>query len=620
MTKSLLIFAILAFIAPINLYASDYAIADIKTEIYITDDGTIQVKEHLTYVFDGTFSWAQYSLPMDGFSEIRNIRVSEQEKHYINENSEETGTFSVSESNNSVLIKWHYIAADTSRVFTLSYNLTGALTIGHEVAEFFWNYLSSNRDKSTEQLNITVTLPESVPSRDMHAWSRLNDDKVSITAEDGIYTIHATDLSRRESAPVRIVFPVSVLDQNLAEVTDADFSLDGVLQEEEQLQREAEKRALRNAFYASITPEVTLIISLLSIVIFILLYRKYSIRHSTKTISDRETLVIPNQNPPALVGRLLMNMSTANHLVATVFDLARRGWFVIREEKPEEKKSNSWFSLNGSIKSEFLISSAEKEPADTPDEYEQMVLQFVEKQVSRGENKFSEIFSGNSTKTAAWYSKWQKNVKKSFDEQGWIDKSSYTGVTLNMVAQFMLMAAAIYLLIVGTFFAIIALATTFVILIASFAMIRKTKAGEETYRRWKAYRKALKNADKQIVRMEMMDRHFIYATAFHFSEKQINVLIESADQPATRLFPWIILAQGSVYTPASVASSVSALAASGTHFIFGRFGRERCYCWFSRRRSLGKCGVEYNKSHLKKGFRGMLINPTPSAPWRRCER
>lgn len=571
MKKGLLISLLLVLFCATNLYASDYTIPKIRVDVHITDDGIVQITEHLTYQYDGTFSWAQYSLPMEGFSEIRNIRVSEQDESYINENSEEAGTFSVSRSNESINIKWHYNASDTIRVYSISYELTEALTVGPEVSQFFWNYLSSSRDKSTQQLDVTINLPESISPDELYAWSRIPGYRTTINTDDGEFRFQASDISRRESAEFRVIFPTSVFDQNIVDVTDPNFTLADVIMEEEQRVQKSEEQAERDAFYASITYEVTLVIAFLSILLFIFLYRKYSIRHSTATISDRDTIMIPDQTRPALIGRLMTNqMTTGNHLVATIFDLARRGWFKIREEEPEEK--SGWFSI-GSTKSEFYISRAEKVPSDSTTTDEQMVIDFVNSQIDSGKNEFSKMISQTSAASAKWYAKWQKAVKQRFDDQDWIDKSTYTGITFNIVGQFMLMAGAIFMLLVGTPMAIIALGTTFLMLIGSFFMIRRTKSGEETYRRWKAYISGLKKADKRTIRMEMMDRHFIYASAFHLSEKQINRLIESSDEATVNMiFPWIILTQDSFHTPASLATSVTALAASGTTSFSGTSG------------------------------------------------
>jgi hypothetical protein len=51
--------------------------------------------------------------------------------------------------------------------------------------------------------------------------------------------------------------------------------------------------------------------------------------------------MIPGRIKPAIIGRLMMQQHTSiQHLTATLFDLARRGWFTIHEEKKEK----SWFS------------------------------------------------------------------------------------------------------------------------------------------------------------------------------------------------------------------------------------------------------------------------------------
>ena len=553
--------------------ASDYTIPKVSVTVDIMEDGTVSVSEQYTYHFDGAFSWAEVSVPFAGFSEIRNIRVSEPGAQYINENSEEAGTFSVTKRDRSVDVRWHYSAEDTSRVFTLSYELTDAIVIGPEYSEFYRNYLSASRDKSTEEFDVTITFPAPIEADQLYAWSQISGQREKISNSDGTIFQEANNISRRQTAIIRAVFPTSLFDMTRVQVTHPNFTLEQVLDEEESIRIEAEERAERDAFYASITQEVTIIISLLSIVLFIFLYRRYGSRHSTGTVSDRETLVIPDQNPPALVGRFLTSsMTTGNHLVATIFDLARRGWFTIREKEPEEEKTSGWFSTGNSGKNEFIISKAEDTPSNDLKGYENMAVEFVSERIENGDNTFSEIFSGGDSKTAKWYTKWQKKVKESFDDMEWIDKTSYRGLYLNIAGQSALLAAAIWLIIFGSEFALIAIGITGLMLLGSFAIVRRTKSGEEVYKRWKSYLKGLKNADKRTVRMETLDRHFIYATAFHLSEKQINTLIESNGQTSAQLFPWIILMQGSVHTPATVASSVSALASSGTTSFSGVSG------------------------------------------------
>ncbi|NBC25712.1 MAG: DUF2207 domain-containing protein [Bacteroidetes bacterium] len=552
--------------------AQTYQIPTISVEAEILDDGTIRIHETFTYRYEGSFSWAKASIPFRGFSEIQDIRVSEAGREYINENSEVPGTFSVSTSDDNVTIRWHYSAQDTTRKFTLSYTVTDALSVGPDYSEFFWNYLSPSRDKSTDSLHVSISLPDTVSTDQLYAWSRIPEEKNSVVVEPGRFTLTANNISRRESARLRILFPTSLFDSSVS-VTDPELSLSTIVEQEKIREQEAEEKAEQRAFYRSITRETTIILSLLSLLLFIYTYRKYGTRHPVRSASDRETSVVPGRVPPALIGKLILsNTTTGNHLVATIFDLARRGWFTIQEKKPEEPKESGWFSSGEDDKSEFIISKSETPPDDSTRPYEAKLIDYISNKIRDGEDRFSKLFKGDGSAASTWFSEWKSEVKKEFDSNEWIDKTSYTGVTINIIGQVLLLAGSIYLLVMGTEFALIALAVACIMVVASFFIIRRTKDGEETYQRWKAYREGLKNADRRIIRMGLMDRHFIYAIAFHLNEKQISAIIESSDKPLVSMLPWIILLQNSATNPAALAGSLTTLTASGTSSFSGVSG------------------------------------------------
>jgi len=61
-----------------------------------------------------------------------------------------------------------------------------------------------------------------------------------------------------------------------------------------------------------------------------------------------------------------------------------------------------------------------------------------------------------------------------------------------------------------------------------------------------------------------MDRHYVYAIALSLSGSRIENLVKQSDGSDAVIFTWIVLMAGSDHTPASVAMTVSTLAASGT--------------------------------------------------------
>ncbi|MCC5940637.1 MAG: DUF2207 domain-containing protein [Balneolaceae bacterium] len=570
MLNKLLPLILLLFLVDVTVSkANDYSIPEITIEVEILEDGTVRFTEHLTYVFDGSFSWADHRFPKEGFDEVTNISVSENGDVYINDNSENTGTFSVSETNRYLIIKWQYNATDTTRTFSISYDLIGALTVGEDWVQFYWSYLASGRNRSTENLTITINLPAETSPENIHTWSRMPDDLYTVSTLPNQITLTAETISRNQRVALRTLFPRSLFDENALPVNEPLLTLEQVQLDEEEFAAEQERKREREEFYTSITEPVTILIIVLSIAIFVVIYRKYGTRFKTITISDRETVILPDRTKPAIIGRLLsLSTTTGNHLTATLFDLARRGWFSIHEE--ENEKSGIFSSQS----SQFRISSTGREPEELNSlpGWEQKIIQFVGEQISKGNDTFDKLFSGSDSNYAKWYAAWVKEVKKSYDELNWIDNQSIVGLAIHLGLQFILLICAIILLILGSEFALLAVVTTGLMCGASAVIKRRTKEGEEIYRRWTAYLKGLQNADKRTINMEMLGFHFIYATAFGLSEKKINTLIEKSSDDTATLFPWIILMSGSASTPTSVASSISALSASGTSSFSGSVG------------------------------------------------
>ena len=560
------ILAIIFFAGSSASFANDYSIPTIEVDVTVRDNGTIKIIEHRTYVFNGDFSWADYRLPKSGFSSIDSIRISENGSNYVNANTEETGTFSVSESDNAFIVKWHYSAENTSKTFTISYVLDGAMSIGPEVTEFFWNYLASGREKSTNSFNLSFRLPGEVSQDSLYTFTRSKAEEFSFNFLPNGYDASGMDISRRQSARIRTLFPTSLFNSGSISITAPDLTLESVLDDEEEYRKEQQAAAEWDEFMNSITLEATILLCLVSILIFVLLYRKYGTRHSTSSLSTRETLVIPGQQAPAIIGRLMTSQQTSsNHLVATLFNLARRGWFKISEE---ENNDDGWFSSDES-KFRVKMPGSDNEPDDSLLEHESMVIDFAKKRIAGGDDTFDELFKGTESDVSKWYRKWQKQVKQEFEEKEWIDKKSYVGATINFLLQTLLVVASVVLLVNGGGLAIVAVVCCVLFAIASLFIFRRTPEGQETYTRWKAYIDGLKNADERTIRMEMLDRHFIYATAFHLGKKQLETLLESANDPASSVIPWIILTQGSHTNAASVATSISTLAATGSTSFTG---------------------------------------------------
>lgn len=545
---------------PAAMAQQEYQIPEITVEAQILSDGTIELSESRHYQFQGSFSWADYRLPRDGFDEMRNIRVSEQGQDYQLSDSGEPGTYSFTESEDDVVITWHYEAEDTERTFTVSYDLDGAILHGQEWSELFWTWIGSGREKSTSDFEVSIDFPVELSPDSLYYWSRAPVDLIEFTHEGTQLTLRGQNISRSQSVPVRILMPVTLFDTNSITNREPAIQLDRIIAEENEIAEREERRAERRAAVAELAPGITMLLSLVSIGIIIFLYRRYGKRYQTSTYSTVATTMIPGREEPAMVGRLLSFYQTHSiHLTATLFDLARRGWFTLEEEQTEKK----WYQSKPQI--EFVISASEQSRVESLQEWERMVVDYVNSRLQIGKSKLSEVFGSGDSATMKWYPTWSKEVKSAFKERKWKDEESMKGVYLNLIFQSLILILSIVLMVSGGMIGVIALIVSVIALASSTALIRRTKEGEEAYMRWKVYRDGLKSADERILFKDRLDRHFVYAIAFGLREKELIKLIEKGSQHRdSDLFPWLFVIPGSGSTPVTAAQNLSKHSALST--------------------------------------------------------
>lgn len=564
MRLKILILSVLFFCTGFaNTTAKEYEIPQIRVEVTINTDGTVRITEHRTYVFDGSFSWADYRLPKQGFSAISDIQISENGQALINENSEAKGTFMVEESDDSIRYSWYFNADDEERTFTISYTLEDAVVIGPEWSEFFWNYISADREKSTENLDISINLPETIASDSLYGWTRGLAQQIDLQKTPGTYSVRVQNIDDDEFVKVRTVFPTSVFNQSQVEVTNTDFSLKWAQNDEEAYQKKLALQKEQDAYLAQIGRQVNIAILILSLIVFYVLYRKYGKRHSTSRFSSRETIMIPDRTRPAPVGWLTSNRQiSGGQVMATFLDLARRGYFKIQEEPPEE----GFFASDPT----FSIERTDQPFQDDLLEWEKILIEFVEEQLEEDNHKLHEIF-----KETTWFSDWKNRFKEFCFAQGWIDLESYTGAYWNTGLQLLLVTAGIAVAVLTEGNAVIStlftVAITITASIMSLAIIRRTEKGEEVYHQWKNYREGLKNASEYTIKSDKLDQHFIYAVAMGVGKKPIEKLFNST-QNAAPTFAWFVFTGSDGRFPASIASTFSTLGATGAASAGGAAG------------------------------------------------
>lgn len=563
-----LLFLFFGFVYSSTLLAKSYTLPVIKVEVDILSNGEVRITEHRTYRFEGSYSWADYKLPVSGFKRIKNIQVGEDGRAYLNVNKEEPGTFEVQRSDGQIRIKWFFNAEDELRTFTVSYELAGALVFGPDWSEFFWNYISDNRPKDTDSLFIALHLPRKPAVDSLQVWKRGPQSKISLTKTDRGYQVRAFNLDKNEFVKIRSVFPRILFNGPDVQTTDASFSLTAAQTDENQhreellLQQELYERRAKWGKY------LTAFIVILSFGVFIYLYKIYGQRYKPR-IAKAHYPQIPGNLKPAAAGYLLFQTTSYTTLIlATLMDLARRGYFIIKEHKPVK-------TLFGGKEPQFYIEKEQERPEnDTLLNWEKMVVKYVDDKIEKEDGRLDKLFAGNTFNyfsASNWSDNWVEKLTEYCKAKNWYDSESKKGVILNIIIQGVLFALSILAAVWTGLVALIAILISLTFLFISFTISRRTPKGEKVYREWNSYRKLLKNTSDRIQRTNMLDKHLIYAVAFNFGEHDLEKIFSSSNISPTTL-SWLVLYGGSAHSIAELGKAFATLTSTGASSFPGSTG------------------------------------------------
>ena len=143
-------------LAPWPASAQRYVVEEIDVEALVREDGSLDVREVLTYDFDGRFSFAYRDIPRDADVRIEDVRVSENGVEYRQEDSEDPGTFAMTREGRSTRITWRYSANRERRTFTVSYRLRGEVKKYADTAELYYKFVGEQWDRPIGRVTATV--------------------------------------------------------------------------------------------------------------------------------------------------------------------------------------------------------------------------------------------------------------------------------------------------------------------------------------------------------------------------------------------------------------------------------------------------------------------------------
>ncbi|HOW37229.1 MAG TPA: DUF2207 domain-containing protein, partial [Candidatus Pacearchaeota archaeon] len=144
--RVLMLFFVFLILASFSVSAKDYYWEEISTNVYLKSDGTAQVSEIQKFNFSGEFTYAFRYFHFDEIKGVRNFKV-------YDENGAEYNAIEYSEGKYKVF-KWFYTAKDEERIFILNYTLVGPVKQGLFQDKVFWTGVFKDHEKRVEKATI----------------------------------------------------------------------------------------------------------------------------------------------------------------------------------------------------------------------------------------------------------------------------------------------------------------------------------------------------------------------------------------------------------------------------------------------------------------------------------
>ena len=326
--------------APGEAQGKRFHIESVDIETQIHTDGSLTISEVRTYQFKGSYSWADYSLPLGNLGPVTGFSVSEETRVYEASSSEDPGTYYTQVEDDKFYARWFFQSRNEIRSFTLRYRLENVVLVYRDTAEFYYQFAGSANQQEIGSVNVSIKLPQPAEFPKVRVWAH-GPLHGTVAIENGHIFLAVTPMPRHEFWESRVTFPTHWVPDVASGWAQR---LDQIVQKEEEYAREANQRRATQEKREKLAEPIALGLSLLGVIVIGFLLSRYGrgfqVPYQLKIDSE-----IPSDLHPTLVSYIYHGKQVySSALAASLFNLACQGILSIEQagEKPK------WWQGGGS--------------------------------------------------------------------------------------------------------------------------------------------------------------------------------------------------------------------------------------------------------------------------------
>jgi uncharacterized membrane protein YgcG len=284
--------------------AKDWRISNMDVALNVQKNGDVLVDETVTFAFSGSFSRVGRSIPTGNLDGLTDISVSQ--NGVALSRGQNPGQWDTSMQGSNRIIQLYFSITDGTGTWTIHYRAQGAIQFFDQGDELRWYVFDADTPVPIDKVTATVKLPGTVAS----------------TAMTGaIDTGSAVQRSMTSPAPSTMVYQGTGVPMYTHFWIVTGFPK-GVVTFTWTARRVA----------AFLVPKVGFALPIFTFLFMLVLWRRRG-RDAPSVAYASYVSEPPSDLPPAVAGALVDEKVDIKEVIATVIDLAHRGYLEISEQK-----------------------------------------------------------------------------------------------------------------------------------------------------------------------------------------------------------------------------------------------------------------------------------------------
>jgi uncharacterized membrane protein len=509
----------------------------LDVDIQVQPNGDMRITETNDIVFQGgPFRFGYAAIPPGRWDQIRDVTVTDETGQvYQRSTSESPYTYYTDrDEDGNFVIQWYFPSTrDREHTYIIAYTVVGGLRYYEDRNEVYWKAIAPDHDYPIQSSTVTVRLPPGAavlghPDNPLAAVTMGAPAAMNVSADGSVVTFSANRAIRSgEQMEVHVPFPLGF-------VTGSKPAW----QAEIDRQEEWNSTGRRTADFGLLALGALLLI-LGPGLVYVLWYTRG--RDPQVGLAAPHIAGPPSDVRPGLAGTLLDERADMQDIMATLVDLARRGYLTITEENQP-----GLFGIGASR--DFVYTRTDK-PASDLLSFERTLLERLfgrsgQQRLSQLRNKF---YTAVPVLQGQLY---DESVKAGFfrgNPQS--TRSMYTALGFGLlfvvgIAGFVLMAALAESFSAYVICPFIALGIAAIaLMITGQFMPARTRKGAEEAAKWRAFKNYLANINKYTKVKEatdQFDKYLPYAIAFGLERSWISAFSQVETVPMPMWYrPWV---------------------------------------------------------------------------------